>query len=112
MAAEQDAAAQTGGSDPSTAYTLTPLAGTRSSILELILCDVRDAVHSQDRKILIQHFDAILPARGKFELAAEIREIVIGELRIDNHGIGLHHPRRAGGIFQNEDRLALFERHR
>ncbi len=32
MAAEQDAAAQkTGGSDPSTAYALTPLAGTRSS---------------------------------------------------------------------------------
>jgi hypothetical protein len=30
MAAEQDAAAQTGGSDPSTAYALTPLAGTRS----------------------------------------------------------------------------------
>jgi predicted nucleotidyltransferase len=30
MAAEQDAAAQTGGSYPSTAYALTPLAGTRS----------------------------------------------------------------------------------
>ncbi len=34
MAAEQDAAAQkTGGSDPSTAYALTPLAGTRSEQL-------------------------------------------------------------------------------
>jgi hypothetical protein len=30
MAAEQDAAAHTGGSDPSTAYALTPLAGARS----------------------------------------------------------------------------------
>jgi Uncharacterized protein conserved in bacteria (DUF2130) len=31
MSAEQDAAARLGGSDPSTAYALTPLAGTRSS---------------------------------------------------------------------------------
>jgi len=33
MAAEQDAVAQTGGSDHSTAYALTPLAGTRSLAL-------------------------------------------------------------------------------
>ena len=36
MAAEQDAAVQTDGRDPSTAYARTPLAGARSSFYQSI----------------------------------------------------------------------------
>src|SRR5215470_18116666 len=76
-------------------------------VLQLILRDMRDAMHGPDRQILIEHLSAILPAGRKLELPPEMGKTIVAELWINNHGLRLHDPGRPCGIVQDEHRLAL-----
>src|SRR5271167_4513958 len=80
------------------------------SVAEVILRDVRDAilVRSEDQ-VLLEHRRPELPARGKRQATTEGRELVELLIWMGDEAEGLHSPRVALWVVQDEYLLALVE---
>jgi len=53
-------------------------ANTVIGIQQIVLHDPRDAIVGREDQILVQQGNAELPARGQFQLAAQVHETFIG----------------------------------
>ena len=74
-------------------------------VFQIVLDDACESIDRAEAEIAVEHLGPIRPARRQLELRAEIGQVRVRQGRIDDAGGGLHDPRRAARVVENEDGL-------